>query len=221
MGTDIYIIREAFVDGKWVCCEKTHKEYMAESKYKFESKIRDEASADADFGRNGQLFDLLNGRAYYTLLDYPNGLPDGISEMTKMRIEDEDRLNSEFLKRNNIPDTSNNRNQYYNCTFKEMEDFMEKWRNDMIETGCLPYEFIDEDGLEKYNRLENGIYKYHRGSIKRNKTNRFMKTMLSIFDDPEFNVMKRFLDFLNNETSKIDLKSIKSENKRIIFWFSW
>lgn len=222
MGMDIYIIREAFVDGKWQCCEKSYGEYLEQREYdyEFESKIRKESSGDADYGRCSQLFGLLTGDAYMTahpMFDCSNGVPEDVSDMTRMRIEDEDKRTEDFLNRNNLPISFNNKNHYYNCTFKEIENFMDKWREDMVDTGQFAYEFIDEEGMSKLERFEDGIYK--------NDVNKHMELMCKIFDDVEFNVMRRFLKFLDDEQCgekfKGDLKSITSDKKRIIFWLSW
>lgn len=230
---DIYIIREAFVNGKWLCCEQSYKDYKIylKDKYGFDSeseRIRDDSSADVDFGRCSQLFGLLSGQAFMTnaqLFEENNGLPENMSQSAIMRIEDENKSNDEFCKKHELFSC---KIQYYNCTFKDMENFLSKWREDIIDTGSIPYDFISDLKWDKFSRFENGIYncsRFRGRIIRGNPKRELIKLSLKMFDDTESNVMKHFIEFLNNEPCKGEfngnLNSIENDKKRIIFWFTY
>lgn len=217
MGIDIIVIREARVDGKWMSCEKPMKQWYDEEKFSCERHIRDESSADLDVGRPRQVMGMLTGDGYTSLhqMDVTYGVPNDVSEPVRMRIEDEDKNRTEWLITNNLALTS--KKNYYSCTFKQMVDYFEYWRKDMIETGSFPVDFLDEEGDEKLCRFENGIYK--------NDTEKLMSLMLSIYYDKEYNPLLWFLHTLNNAPCegefKGDLSAIDDADKRIIFWYSY
>lgn len=226
MGTDIIIMREARIDGEWKSCEKTIKEFNEEWVKEYSHLLYDDcdenASHDIDVGRNYQTMGLLSGMRYSvsdSVIDYPNGLPSDLSLPVKLRIDYTEKCNEKWNKQ--LTDSLSlcfvEKTQFYNCTFKDIKDFLEKWRTDLIETGYYPVDFIDEDAESKLLRFERGIYK--------KDLEKKMEFMLKTFDSPETNPLQNFLNILNNEKCngefKGDLNTLKDEDKRIIFWYSF
>lgn len=206
MGTCLIAFREVYQDGKWLCCEKQGKDGILE---------------DCDCMQFSSMFSVLagiRGEASSIFLDYPNGLPEDLSKTMKKYVEDRESKDIETYEKWYTEGSGLTLNsvktQWYNTTIQDILDFIFQLREDIIDTGYLPEDLIDDNALEKLERFRAGLYADDKEKA--------MNLYLKLYDSR--NYLKLFVDSLNDKQCDGEyigkFSEVPNDLKRVMFYFS-
>lgn len=206
MGTCLIAFREVYQDGKWLCCEKRGKDGILE---------------DCNCMQFSSMFSVLagiRGEASSIFLDYPNGLPEDLSQTMKKYVKDREARDIETYEkwyREGSGLTLNSvKTQWYNTTIQNILDFIFQVREDIVDTGYPLEDLIDDNALEKLERFRAGFYADNKEKA--------MNLYLKLYDSR--NYLKLFVDSLNDKPCDGEyigkFSEVPNDLKRVMFYFS-